>query len=55
MNKASKRKRRENFKNDEKIDIVKKHNFEGASLKELARHYNTEFSVSLQRKGYKFM
>ena len=45
MNKETKRKRRENFKYDEKIDIVKKHYFEGASLKELARIYNTESSV----------
>ena len=43
--KETKRKRRENFKYDEKIDIVKKHYFEGASLKELARIYNTESSV----------
>ncbi len=40
-----KRKRRENFKYDEKIDIVKLHYFEGVSLKELARIYNTESSV----------
>lgn len=33
MNKETKRKRRENFKYDEKIDIVKKHYFECASLK----------------------
>ena len=45
MNKESKRKRRENFKYDEKIDIVKLHYFEGVSLKELARIYNTESSV----------
>ena len=45
MNKESKRKRRENFKYDEKIDIVKVHYFEGVSLKELARIYNTESSV----------
>ena len=45
MNKETKRKRRENFKYDEKIDIVKKHYFDGASLKELARIYNTESSV----------
>ena len=44
--KSQKRKRRENFKYDEKIDIVKMHYyFEGASLKELARLYNTESSV----------
>jgi transposase-like protein len=41
MNKETKRKRRENFKYDEKIDIVRMHYFEGASLKELARFYNT--------------
>jgi len=40
-----KRKRRENFKYDEKLDIVKLHYFEGVSLKELARIYNTESSV----------
>lgn len=47
MNKETKRKRkrRENFKYDEKIDIVRMHYFEGASLKELARFYNTESSV----------
>jgi transposase-like protein len=45
MNKETKRKRRENFKYDEKIDIVRMHYFEGASLKELARFYNTEPSV----------
>ena len=45
MNKEIKRKRRENFKYDEKLDIVKLHYFEGVSLKELARIYNTESSV----------
>ena len=44
MNKETKRKR-ENFKYDEKIDIVKLHYFEGVSLKELARLHNTESSV----------
>ena len=56
MNKETKRKRRENFKYDEKIDIVRMHDFEGASLKELARFYNTpplllqELLVPLQKK-----
>ena len=45
VTKMNKERKRENFKYDEKIDIVKMHYFDGRSLKELAHLYNTESSV----------